>query len=45
MHWRYEWVAELPRDVYDVLVDLLNSEAAARVPADDADLMDDLSWR
>ena len=26
MHWRYEWVAELPRDVYDVLVELLNAD-------------------
>ena len=23
-HWRYEWVAELPREVYDVLIDELN---------------------
>jgi hypothetical protein len=24
MHWRYEWVAELPRDVYEILVEDLN---------------------
>jgi hypothetical protein len=23
LHWRYEWVAELPRDVYDILSDEL----------------------
>jgi hypothetical protein len=27
MHWRYEWVAELPQDVYDILVEELNKEA------------------
>jgi len=26
MHWRYEWVAQLPREVYDVLLDMLNRE-------------------
>jgi hypothetical protein len=26
--WRYEWVDELPRVVYDVLVDDLNRAAA-----------------
>lgn len=20
-HWKYEWVAELPRDVYDILIE------------------------
>jgi hypothetical protein len=23
-HWKYDWVAELPRDVYDVIVEELN---------------------
>jgi len=23
-HWRYEWVAELPRDVYEILVEEWN---------------------
>jgi len=23
-HWKYDWVAELPRDVYDILVEDLN---------------------
>ena len=23
-HWKYAWVAELPRDVYDILIDELN---------------------
>ena len=23
-HWKYEWVAELPRDVYDILVEEWN---------------------
>lgn len=27
MHWRYEWVQELPTEVYDVLVEMLNAEA------------------
>lgn len=22
MHWRYEWIAALPQDVYDVLLEL-----------------------
>ncbi len=30
MHWRYEWVAELPLDVYEELVTMLNDEARAR---------------
>lgn len=30
MSWKYDWVQELPVDVYEVLVDLLNREAAAR---------------
>jgi hypothetical protein len=29
MHWKYEWVSELPREVYDVLVARLNREAEA----------------
>jgi hypothetical protein len=24
MHWRYEWVADLPAEVYDVLIGMLN---------------------
>lgn len=24
MGWRYEWVGELPLDVYEVLVEMLN---------------------
>lgn len=27
MHWRYEWVQELPVEVYDVLIEMLNAEA------------------
>jgi hypothetical protein len=23
-HWKYDWVAELPRDVYEILVEELN---------------------
>jgi hypothetical protein len=23
-HWKYEWIAELPRDVYDILVEEWN---------------------
>ena len=26
MNWRYEWVNELPRDVYEVLVEMLTAE-------------------
>jgi len=26
MGWRYEWIAELPADVYDVLVGMLNAD-------------------
>jgi hypothetical protein len=26
-HWKYDWVAELPRDVYDILVETWNEEA------------------
>ena len=26
MHWRYEWVAALPHDVYEVLVEELSKE-------------------
>jgi len=29
LHWRYEWVAELPRDVYEILVAELRQEANA----------------
>jgi hypothetical protein len=25
-HWKYEWVAELPRDVYEILVAELQKE-------------------
>ena len=28
-HWKYEWVAELPRDVYEILVAELQQEAQA----------------
>jgi hypothetical protein len=27
MHWRYEWVADLPRPVHDVLVEELQKAA------------------
>lgn len=27
MHWRYEWVAALPVEVYEVLIDMLKQEA------------------
>jgi hypothetical protein len=38
MSWRYEWVGELPRDVYDVLIEMLNREADERQRlADEAD--------
>jgi len=30
MSWRYEWVAALPDDVYDVLIEMLHEEAKAR---------------
>jgi len=31
MHgWRYDWVDALPAHVYDVLVEMLNAEHAAR---------------
>jgi hypothetical protein len=30
MHWKYEWVGDLPNDVYQELVAMLNEEAAAR---------------
>lgn len=33
MRWRYEWVATLPREVYSVLIQLLNDDARR---ADDA---------
>lgn len=23
-HWKFDWVAELPRDVYEILVDEMN---------------------
>lgn len=26
MHWKYEWVAELPHDVYEILVAELKQE-------------------
>lgn len=26
MNWRYEWVDALPRDVYEVLVEMLTHE-------------------
>lgn len=25
--WKYDWVAELPQNVYEVLVTMLNAEA------------------
>jgi hypothetical protein len=28
--WKYEWVGELPPQVYEVLVDMLNREADDR---------------
>jgi hypothetical protein len=28
-HWKYEWVAELPRDVYEILVAELRAEQQA----------------
>jgi hypothetical protein len=28
-HWKYEWVAELPRDVYQILVEELTREQQA----------------
>lgn len=27
MHWKYEWVAELPQDVYEVLVQMIKEDA------------------
>jgi len=37
MHWRYEWVAELPADVYAELVAMLTAETArAEAPPEDA---------
>lgn len=30
MGWRYEWVGELPQDVYEVLLDMVKREAAER---------------
>jgi len=35
MHWRYEWVAALPQDVYGELVAMLNDGAAQQTPVDD----------
>jgi hypothetical protein len=26
--WKYEWVGELPQEVYDVLIDMLRDEDA-----------------
>lgn len=28
--WKYEWVSELPHDVYEVLVEMLTKEVKAR---------------
>jgi len=25
-HWKYEWVGELPRDVYEILVEKLQQQ-------------------
>lgn len=30
MHWKYEWVAELPKTVYDVLLDMIKEEQRER---------------
>jgi hypothetical protein len=30
MHWRYEWLETLPREVYDVLLEELVEEQRAR---------------
>jgi hypothetical protein len=27
LHWKYDWVAELPRDVYQILVEELQKDA------------------
>jgi hypothetical protein len=27
--WKYEWVGELPRDVYDILLDEVTTKGAA----------------
>jgi hypothetical protein len=26
MHWKYEWVTELPMDVYEILLEELNKQ-------------------
>jgi hypothetical protein len=38
--WKYEWVGELPIDVYDVLVDMLKKEAQQPDDPDDPALDD-----
>lgn len=32
--WRYDWLLQLPRDVYDVLVAMLNREHGGGDPDD-----------
>ena len=42
MGWRYEWVGSLPRDVYDILLAMLNADAdrARAIEAEDDELDD-----
>jgi hypothetical protein len=28
--WRYEWIDELPEDVYEVLIEMMKAEAVER---------------
>jgi hypothetical protein len=34
MHWKYDWVEQLPQSVYAVLVAMLNREAKAAAEPD-----------
>lgn len=38
MHWRYRDVVELPRSVYDVLVELLNAELGPLTDDDETEI-------
>ena len=40
--WKYDWVGELPREIYDALITYLNTPAAA--PPDAVDPDEDAPW-
>jgi len=33
--WKYDWVGDLPREIYEALITYLNTPPAAAAPVDD----------